>query len=41
MAHQPVGDSQTIFSFATSNKCFNFTVQSDTLRVVPKNAVHV
>ena len=41
MAHQPVGDSQTITTSATS-AMVQFTVQSDTLRVVPTgNNVHV
>ena len=41
MAHQPVGDSQTITTSATSARV-QFTVQSDTLRVVPTgNNVHV
>ena len=34
MAHQPVGDSQTITTSATSSRV-QFTVQSDTVRVVP------
>jgi len=41
MAHQPVGDSQTITTSGTS-AMVQFTVQSDTLRVVPTgNNVHV
>ena len=41
MAHQPVGDSQTITTSATSARV-QFTVQSDTLRVVPVSQnVHV
>ena len=41
MAHQPVGDLQTITTSATSARV-QFTVQSDTVRVVPTgNNVHV
>ena len=41
MAHQPVGDSQTITTSATSARV-QFTVQSDTVRVVPLSQnVHV
>ena len=41
MAHQPVGDSQTITTSGTS-AMVQFTVQSDTVRVVPTgNNVHV
>ena len=41
MAHQPVGDSQTITTSATS-AMVQFTVQSDTVRVVPTGQnVHV
>ena len=41
MAHQPVGDSQTLTT-GTSSTRVQFTVQSDTLRVVPVSQnVHV
>ena len=41
MAHQPVGDTLTITTSATSARA-QFTVQSDTLRVVPMSQnVHV
>ena len=41
MAHQPVGDSQTITTSATSARV-QFAVQTDTVRVVPTgNNVHV
>ena len=41
MAHQPVGDSQTLTT-GTSSTRVQFTVQSDTLRVVPTaQNVHV
>ena len=41
MAHQPVGDSQTLTT-GTGSTRVQFTVQSDTLRVVPTgNNVHV
>ena len=41
MAHQPVGDSQTLTT-GTSSTMVQFTVQSDTLRVVPTGQnVHV
>ena len=41
MAHQPVGDSQTITTSATSARV-QFAVQSDTVRVVPLSQnVHV
>ena len=41
MAHQPVGDSQTITTSATS-AMVQFAVQSDTVRVVPTGQnVHV
>ena len=41
MAHQPVGDLQTITTSATS-AMVQFTVQSDTVRVVPTGQnVHV
>ena len=41
MAHQPVGDSQTLTT-GTSSTRVQFTVQSDTLRVVPTSQnVHV
>ena len=41
MAHQPVGDSLTLTTGTTSTR-LQFTVQSDTLRVVPVGQnVHV
>ena len=41
MAHQPVGDSQTITTSATSARV-QFAVQTDTVRVVPiSQNVHV
>ena len=41
MAHQPVGDSQTITTSATSARV-QFAVQTDTVRVLPTgNNVHV
>ena len=41
MAHQPVGDTITLTTGTTSTRD-QFTVQSDTLRVVPTgNNVHV
>ena len=41
MAHQPVGDSQTITTSATS-AMVQFAVQADTVRVVPiSQNVHV
>jgi len=41
MAHQPVGDSQTLTTWATSTMV-QFAVQSDTVRVVPTSKnVHV
>ena len=41
MAHQPVGDSQTITTSATSAR-IQFAVQTDTVRVVPiSQNVHV